>query len=324
MIRLLLLSLVLIASISQAAQRVITATGSGANLEAAKQAAFRQAIELEIGVLVLGDRETVNLALVKDEIYAYSAGYVDSYRIVSTAVVGAKTQLIMEVHVSPSKLTNRIWSVGRSANEINGQSLTAQYSTYVNQKAQSDRILNKLLDQYPRRAYQITQGASKFQMDSNRSAVLSIPVIIKWNQDFLNSLDETLTLTQDGTSSKTVSAALITMVSSKLTMKALLSKPQEFHFNDVHSANAVRRALNDRPLMLKLNLKNGGHTLYSQCYESRGDFFQWDDYQVDILGRGVESTQLNLPVPAGSKLSKILAESTEVSVTVDSAENCNN
>lgn len=324
MIRVLLLSLALIAALAHGADRTITATGSGANLEAAKQAAFRQAIELEIGVLVLGDRETVNLALIKDEIYAYSAGYVDSYRVISTAVVGAKTQVIVEVHVSPIKLTNRILSVGRSANEINGQSLTAQYSTYVNQKQQGDRILDKLLDQYPQRAYQVTQGVPKFQMDSNRAAVLSIPVMVKWNSNYLDSLHETLALIQDGTNNNTISAALITMTSPKLTMKTLLNKPYEFHFNDRRGSAAVKSALNDRAMMLKLSLKSSGQALYSQCYETQGNFFQWDDYQIDIFGRAVENTQINLTIPPGSSLSRILAESTEVSVTVDSAANCSN
>jgi hypothetical protein len=82
----------------------IQVTSAGQTFEEAKLNGFRTAIEYKLGTIVISEREQRNFTMVKNNIQTYSAGYVDSFKILSNVSSENNVTLLMEVNVSESKL----------------------------------------------------------------------------------------------------------------------------------------------------------------------------------------------------------------------------
>ena len=118
----------------------------------------------------------------------YSAGYIDSYTIIDTIVKPGNVVVIMQVVVRSSKIHERILSKGKDEKELDGSKLANQYFTYLNQGKDGDRVLNAVLSDYPKRAFNITQSLHEFKLNSSRNAVLVVPFELRWSKPFLVSL----------------------------------------------------------------------------------------------------------------------------------------
>ena len=62
-------------------------SGVGNTYEEAKNNAFREAIEYQVGVVIASERESYNDKLIKNEILAYSSAFVDEYKIISQQTI---------------------------------------------------------------------------------------------------------------------------------------------------------------------------------------------------------------------------------------------
>jgi hypothetical protein len=76
----------------------IRSTGVGNTYEEAKTNAFKEAIEYHLGVVISSERESLKENLTKNDILAYSSGFVDEYKIISQQNIGNKVQLIVDPH----------------------------------------------------------------------------------------------------------------------------------------------------------------------------------------------------------------------------------
>ena len=98
----------------------IRTSGTGANFELAKQNAFREAIQIKVGALVLSERESNAYKLVKDDILVYSAGYVEDFKVISTTNINKNVVVTMDVMVSSSKIADSILSKKDNAKIFSG------------------------------------------------------------------------------------------------------------------------------------------------------------------------------------------------------------
>jgi hypothetical protein len=202
MLRILLLTVALVLASCSSSESVrqnspIRSIGTGLSPEAAKDAAFRKAIEERVGILVIGERAVADYKLVKDEILSFSAGYVDDYRIVEQEKVGDSWRVTVDVWVSSSRITNRIFTAANARQELPGVRVAESFDSFIEQRRQADRLLGKLLAGFPRDALLIKFEGTDVEFDAERNALMTVNYNLSWNQNYLIALAETLAQLED-------------------------------------------------------------------------------------------------------------------------------
>jgi hypothetical protein len=229
----------------------IQVMGVGKTAEEAKQNGFKNAISMKVGSALLSENQVANNKLLKEELIDYSAGYIDSYTIIDTIVKPGNVVVIMQVVVRSSKIHERILSKGKDEKELDGSKFANQYFTYLNQGKDGDRVLNAVLNDYPKRAFNITQSLHEFKLNSSRNAVLVVPFELRWSKPFLGSLHEVVKLLADG---------------SYRSSNRVVIGHSKYNFNDQNRYEHVRQHLSS-VLQLRANMiDNSNRTIISQCY----------------------------------------------------------
>lgn len=175
----------------------IEVAGDGATPEQARQNGFRLAVEQAIGSLISSEAEVQNGRLIRDEIINYSAGYVDRFEIVSTSPHGSGTRVVMKVWVGRSALANRLLNESKVEGEVDGATAAVSLSSTLHEKVAGDKLLQSVLNDFPRRAYDIEIGRSRVVLNANRQAQLEIPFSIRFSQHYLDSLWAALVASQN-------------------------------------------------------------------------------------------------------------------------------
>lgn len=175
----------------------IEVVGQGATLEQARQNGFRLAVEEAIGSLVASEAEVQNGRLARDEIINYSAGYVSKFQLIREETGPLGNKVTMQVWVKRSALADRLLNESKKSGEIEGATAAVSFQTINQERQTGDRLLGTVLNDFPRRAFDITIGASRVTFGSDRKARLEIPVTINYNKHYLNSLWAALDATQN-------------------------------------------------------------------------------------------------------------------------------
>lgn len=228
----------------------ITVTGSGKTFEEAKQQAFRKAIEFKIGATVLSDVETRNYNRDKDEIYIYSAGYVDNYKILKQESSSLGITLLVDVLVSDSKLKNRILSTGVATGSFNGERHSTQISTYLQERQRGDQLLTKVLGNYPSKAFNLKLLPHSIKVDHNRNVFIHVPYELSWNFEFIKSLRETLSLVEDGPGSFRRPKQGAVVIMAKDPKDWIFGSNTQYSFNDLNKVYMVHNAFIRAPKII--------------------------------------------------------------------------
>jgi hypothetical protein len=173
----------------------IQVEAKGINDNEARRNGFVLAVEQAVGTLVLSEREADKKQLIKNDVYNYSSGYVTDYKILSKSTRAGDSVLIMDVWVSHSAIANRILGRSTIAGQLNGPVASARVETLLNERASGDQIVSQVLEDFPRRAFDITLGATVLRMDAYRQTLIEIPFSMKWNYAYITSLHEVLQAT---------------------------------------------------------------------------------------------------------------------------------
>ena len=320
MFKLLIVACLFISSVTQAGY--LTVTGSGSSFEEAKQQAFRKAIEFQVGANVLSDVETQQYKRIKDEIYVYSSGYVDDYKIITQEVNSNIVILLMEVLVSESKIKNRIISAGKSSVDFNNQQHSAQVSTYIQERLAGDRLLSKHLSGYPNRAYTIKQFPYTITINENRNPVLNIPYQLNWNYDYVKTLKEILNATQHGDNGLFKNSASAVVIMVKDPKDWLFGEKSVYKFNDLNTVNQVHDAFNGfNQARIIVRLKDVySNDLFAICYAPRfisgegGSFYDTGAPRIKtIFGNEKENSVIKFPVNLD-----IIDRTSKIELSIDS------
>jgi hypothetical protein len=176
----------------------VEATANGK--EEARSEAFRLAVEMAVGALVVSETEVKNAELVRKEIIKYSSGFVDNFIVKSESQVGNKTRLVIDVWVGESKIADRLVNVSKAEGVIDGARAAAQQESIANEKNSAARLIELVVKDYPRRAFDIKVGKITTRVEPKKIAII-VPVAMKWNNKYLESLIEVLDRTKDGSDS---------------------------------------------------------------------------------------------------------------------------
>jgi hypothetical protein len=300
-------------------------SGQGSTFEEAKQNAFRTAIEFAAGSVVTSERESNNYKLVKDEILVYSAGYVSDYKIINTFKTGNQVQVIVDVQVASSKLSDRILGIGREVKNFDTVKHETQYQSYLQGKNNGDRLLQQVLNDYPQKAYRITQGVHQFKVDVYRNGIIEIPLELSWNHNFVASFNEALKILEDGSNGLLKPSPGNITVMAKDPKDWVIGAKNQYKFNDIVIVSNVRNTLQHKKPNILLTIKNfENKTVLQQCYVpdsiagKKAAFYDVGSNLV-FYGNQVEKNKIELNL---NNMQDAIKHIQNIELTIVSDDNC--
>lgn len=290
--------------------------GWGKTEEAALHNAFVKAIELEMGVMILSDRDTKKNIQVKNDIYAYSAGFVDNYKIVSSNPTSEGVSVIVDVKVSSSKIKNQILISNEKSKDINGNLAAVRYTTYRNTKDSADMLLEKAVLPFPRNSYDIELNNVDIKVGEHRHPSIDINYSITFNEKFISTLIDTLRLV-DNTNSNVYTSRVIF---DNWSYFPILDSKDTFFVEDSTSDNIFRKYINPRNVRVHISLNDDTRSLYSICSNTE-TFIKISNNKVTFLTGQTRHYNIRLNNP---RISKILENVTNVKISTVHIKECNN
>jgi hypothetical protein len=176
----------------------IEVAGDGATSQQARMNGFRLAVEQAIGTLISSETEVQNGRIVRDEIISYAAGFVDRFEIISEQATSKGIRVSMRVWVRKSALSDRLLNRSATTGHIDGARASVQLQTLNQERATGDALLQQVLNDFPRRAFDIQLKPTDV-VRQNRTAIMEINFIMTWNRDYLRSLWTALEATSQRT-----------------------------------------------------------------------------------------------------------------------------
>ena len=297
-------------------------SGQGATFEEAKQNAFRTAIEFAAGSVVVSERESDNYKLVRNEILVYSAGYITDYKIISSVNSGNQVRILIDVQVASNKLSDRILGVSKQSKNFDTDKHDAQYQSYLQGKNNGDRLLKQILNDYPKKAFNITQGAHQFKVDAYRNGVIEIPLELKWNYNFIVSLNDALKILEDGSNGLLKHSPGNITVMAKDPKDWVIGSKINYKFNDMVTVTNIRNTLQHNQPRILLSIKDfSNKVFFKQCYvpdsiAGKKSAFYDAGTTVVVYGNQVEKNKIELGLTNMSEVIKHI-HSIELDVVTD-------
>lgn len=303
----------------------IRVTGDGSSFEQAKQVAFREAIQIQVGSVVVSERESNNLKTIKNEILVHSSGYVDDYKVISQSNSGNRISVTVDVKVRTSQIAEKLLNRSDSAN-INGHRLDTQYQTYLDERQSGDAVLNTVLKDYPARAFNVEQGKVDFLLNGNRATAFSLPYTVRWNYRYIQSLNEVLGRMEDKNAQKVFNTRCMciqspeqVIVMAKDPKDWILGTRNTYRFNDSVRVDQIRDHLNVPPVLMISIYGTDGSLLQRDCVGMDVAFAGEASKTVyTVWGNAVESERVNIVLRDGKNLSQV----SRIDTSMETMSNC--
>ena len=285
----------------------IRTTGVGNTYEEAKHNAFKEAIEYHLGVVIASERESRNENLTKNEILAYSSGYVDEYKIISQQSNGNKIQLIVDVKLSLLRISDRIMSKGKDNKHLDGAKHDSQYKSFMENKLNGDKIIESVLNDYPTRAFNIKQNKYIIKIDSNRNLTLVVPYTIEWNANYITSFNDATKIVSDGNLSFLEKNGIGQRYPGSITVDKA-----SYYFNDrVIPFKIVDGMLDGNEPRINIELKDyRNQSQYRTCFTPKVNYDRFygvpGTVYLKINSQDSESGTLSISIHQNSRLANMM------------------
>jgi hypothetical protein len=298
-------------------------TGIGNTYEEAKHNAFKEAIEYQVGVVIASERESYNEKLVKNEILAYSSAFVDEYKIISQQNVGNKVQVVVDVKLSLLRLSDRILSKGKDSKNLDGAKHDNQYKSFLENKQNGDKILASVLNDYPRRAYDIKQSDYVVKIDAYRNLTLTIPYELSWNPNYIASFHDAIRLVSDGKPQLwTKEKGIAQQYPSTVRVGT-----EKYYFNEFIITNKILDSITDwNEVRINMEIKDlYNRTQYSECFVPKqlhrrvGDYYDVNyikTINIGINAKAGERNTIEMKIQNNSKLANIMYNLSKIELSV--------
>lgn len=293
-------------------EKPIRVVGKGPTYEAAKQSAFRDAIELKVGTMVLSERETANFIQTRNEILVYSAGFVDDYKIVNRVDSSNTVYITMDVWVSANRLSNRLLNTNNSIQSFDSSRHLAQTITIQQEKQQSAKMLREVMNDYPKRAYKLQQFPYKLSLDKNNRTILSVAYRLSYDYNWLKSVNAAMMKFSKGSNpiNNFLNGAIISsqaeaIIISKSPNSILLGDKQHYTFSDTTNFEVFRNSfLDDNEVRINMKFYDSNHKIvHNSCWmpwfmnnrSYTGSFYGSSDrYRFIVWGTSYEEASIDV------------------------------
>ena len=179
------------------ATQVVEVTGVGETRGAARQEAYRAAVEKVVGSYVTADLITENEEIIKDEVLGFSAGFIDSAEVLSE---GKREDGLYAIHLKATvvvqKVVRQLETLNISVSQVNSESLFAEASTKIGQRDSAQAIWSKFWDDgnWWARAFDLKVLGKPAIVPFNEGdeVYAMFQVSAQLNEDFANELESTI------------------------------------------------------------------------------------------------------------------------------------
>jgi hypothetical protein len=237
----------------------IEVAGEGRTPAESQNNGFRVAIEQAIGTIISSETEVNNSRVTRDEIISYASGYVDKFVIVSQEPSPIGVRTVIKVWVRRSVLSNRLLNRSEKSGEIDGPRASVQLTTIVNERAVGDRLVATVLQDFPKRAFDIELKNTEIKY-GNRQGTLEVPFRLSWNKDYLSSLWTAL----NATSIKTANPRAVVAISPGGWLKGYGGTAQ---YDDLVKYNQITRILvGSAPAVLITIKSDANQPIIRRCF----------------------------------------------------------
>jgi hypothetical protein len=301
----------------------IRVVGHGPTVEAAKENAFREAIMIRVGTVVLSERESTINNLKRDDISVYSAGYVNDYKIISVEKHTTTVKITVDVLVADSKLVNQRLNSGTTINTINGDKAFTSYKTFIDQKLKADKLVKTVLSSYPTNAYIVEQSPYQIGVDSFRNAILTVQYKLKWNYDYIVAFNELMSLVEDSKYGMLEHAPSNVIILGKNPKDFVLGEKKHYKFSDILLLDRIKDSMTyGREVKLKLSMSDTNfNNLISQCFNVNKTYFSVGNPRSLVLyGNIKEEGVLQLRIPV--EYNNIIQRASNIQVSVVPYNQC--
>jgi hypothetical protein len=301
----------------------IRVVGHGPTVEAAKENAFREAIMIRVGTVVLSERESTINNLKRDDISVYSAGYVNDYKIISVEKHTTTVKITVDVLVADSKLVNQRLNSGTTINTINGDKAFTSYKTFIDQKLKADKLVKTVLSSYPTNAYIVEQSPYQIGVDSFRNAILTVQYKLKWNYDYIVAFNELMSLVEDSKYGMLEHAPSNVIILGKNPKDFVLGEKKHYKFSDILLLDRIKDSMTyGREVKLKLSMSDTSfNNLISQCFNVNKTYFSVGNPRSLVLyGNTKEEGVLQLRIPV--EYNNIIQRASNIQVSVVPYNQC--
>lgn len=315
-------------------EQPLRVVGVGSTYEEAKQQAFRDAIELKVGTMVLSERENVNYQQTRNDILVYSAGFVDDYKIVSKVESNNRYYVTLDVIVSSTKLSDRLLNPNSNVQSFDSSRHVAQTNTIIQSREQATKMLREAINDYPKRAYVLQQKPYKVYVDTANRTIVSVGYRLTFDYEWLKTVNASLVHFSDGTNSvnnilngtlkKTPAEAII--ISKAPT--SFLGDKKHYNFSDLNNFEVFRNSfLDHNELRIKMVFKGANNrVVHSSCWSpafltdrtNTGRFYgSVDVYKFVVWGDSYEDAMINVSVQ-----SDMLRAINRIELTINKLADC--
>lgn len=237
----------------------IEVAGDGSTVEQARNNGFRLAVEQAIGTLISSETEIQDGKIVRDEIISYASGYVDRFETVSQQNTISGFRISMRVWVKRSALADRLLSRSKQSGQIDGARASVKLQTINQERVTGDRLLQTVLNDFPRRAFDIKIEPTNINRQ-NRIPVVDVIFTLGWNQDYLRSLWAAL----DAISQRKGKPVASIWVAGGTLFNRWGG---EAKFDDTHKLNLlINTMIGSRPALLVTVRGTAREVLFISCY----------------------------------------------------------
>jgi len=165
----------------------IEVEGQGVDAQEARLNGFRLAVEQALGTVIASETQSVNSHIRRDEVISYAAGFVDHYKIMDTVPGTPGYRVRMQVWIQRTNLAERLLAQDRTAGQIDGNRASVSIDTAEYSRSQGDRVLGTVLNDFPRRSFDIELKTTRTEITQSRVPELVIPFELRWNRRYVDS-----------------------------------------------------------------------------------------------------------------------------------------
>lgn len=294
----------------------VEVVGEGTTLDQARQQGFALAVEHAVGTVIVSETAVRNSRMVRDEIITYSSGYVDRFEIVKQQPVGNRIQVSMKIWVKHSKLANRLLNQSETAGTIDGGRISAQIQSLQRERTSGDRLLQSVLADYPRRAFDIELAPTRVFFDANRNGQLEVAFYLSWNKLYIDSMAEAVAAINQRPDCGRFPGC--TNVTSEVAVNRRgFGSTTTAYFDDRNAQELIRKEMvQSQPTIRMVILDVNGNEQFKQCFYAKElDYREpaaWyyvtlDHNKVSINGQASKrfSTFINLGSVPANRLDKV-------------------
>jgi hypothetical protein len=257
----------------------VEVTAQGRDPHSAREQAFRMAVEHAMGSVISTDTRVQLGRLQRDDIIVYSSGFVDSYELVDQRSLGPDFQVKMRVWVSHNRLANRLLSESRTAGVVEGGRISAQIESFQHERGTADRLLESVLQDFPRRGFDLAVGHTRVSVDHGRQTQLQVPVTVSWSQHYISSMAEAIASINQRTNCREPGVFMQPRACDAPSRVVVGSATA--HFDDLNTWRAINREMvMSRPQILMRILDTQNRVQYQDCFGVAEL-----DHQVDTVSR---------------------------------------